>query len=191
MLIKTSRRTCLSRELIYTYIFFWVCTSTLFFVPKILMIFIVLLYLFSTIGYFQYKKFRFEQYDKWLRTDAEIVDIGIVQCICFSNFKVRQNKDEIYKPHISYRYTYKEKPYISDQYAISYDDVDCNFNFTKNEASRIINSLSKKAIKIYVHQDTGRSAISLDISKGYAIPYIGLIISYILFGYLAYQIYYW
>jgi len=85
-----------------------------------------------------------------------------------------------------------EKKIISTQYAVSYDDVDCNFNFDKQKALEYVENIKReKIIKAFYHRKTKRCVLTLEKAPGYGVPYLGFIIVFGLMCYLSYKIYFW
>jgi hypothetical protein len=70
------------------------------------------------------------------------------------------------------------------------DDADCNFRYSLKKARRIADEAKKKKeIDIYVHTKTGESIVTLDVAKGYGIPYVGLSVAGFMFLSLVYKVY--
>lgn len=190
---KTENTVYISNQLLYLflYLFFIVSSMIFMFTMKEMILILIIVYFFSIIVYIKYKKIKFENLEKWIKIDARVINIKVIKCICFSAFKVRANKNEVYKPYILYKYKYNGREIISNQYAISYDDVDCNFNYSEVKAQKKINEIKRnKDIKIFVNQDTGESVVTLNTAKGYGIPYMGIIISSFMMLLLVYKLYY-
>ena len=191
---KVEEKICVSKELLYISLYSFFVVSSIVFMTSVksLILFVVCFYLGSIIIYIGYKNRKYENIDKWIEIDARVISAKVIKCVCFSAFRVRQNINEVYRPEITYRYIYNNEEFISNQYAISLDDVDCNFSYTQQEAQKIVNDIKRnKTIKIFVNQDTGESVISLNAAKGYGIPYIGMTIAGSMFLLLVYKIYYY
>ncbi len=189
---KIEENTCVSKELLYVSLYSFLIISSIVFMgsAKSLIFFVISFYFISIIIYIRHKSKKYKNLDRWIEIDAELISAKVIKCICFSIFRVRQNENEVYKPEILYKYKNNEKERISSQYAISLDDVDCNFSYTQQEAQKIVNDIKKnKTIKIFVNQDTGESVISLDKAKGYGIPYVGMTIASFMILFLVYKIY--
>lgn len=182
---------CLSWQLIYMllYLFLSPVLIVFMFEMKFIVLSIVVLQLLVTTTYIKYYSSKFNNLEQWKETDAKVINAKVIRCFCFSAFRVRPNEHEVYKPNILYRYEYNNEQIYSNQYALSYDDVDCNFNYSKSEAENIVNKIKKnKTMKIFVNQDTGESVVTLIKAKGYGISYMGTILINSLLIYFAYKI---
>lgn len=191
----TETRTCVSKQYMVEQLFIVLYVVMIFFMYTMKSIILIITFLFFMITFFYvfYKNKKFNDLSKWKQIKANRIGAKVIKCICFTAYNAMEQqrlRKETYKPEITYRYIYNDKEIISSQYAISLDDVDCNFSYTQQEAQKIVNEFkNNKTIKIFVNQYTGESAISLDKAKGYGIPYVGMTIASFMILFLVYKIY--
>jgi len=175
--IKTCTK--LSKEYIYEQIFVVIYTITLLFLyqSKELLLLLLFLFFIITISYVIYKRRNWNNLSNWEKVTAEVINTKVVKWICFSTFKVRGNKNTVFKPETKYKYILNGEERISIQYARSLDELDCNFSYSESEAYKIVGKMKRdRNIDIFVNNKTGESVITLDVAKGYGIPYIAITI---------------
>jgi len=192
---KIEKRLCISKELIGLIMLSVMTVVAIIFLGilhKNTLPYVCIFYLVSLFVYFGYKEKKFKDFDAWEEVEVKVLSAKVVQCICFSTFRQRQDSNESYKPEVKYECTLDEKNIISTQYAVSYDDVDCNFNFDKQKALEYVEKIKReKIIKAFYHKKTKRCVLTLEKAPGYGIPYLGFIIVFGLMCYLSYKIYFW
>ena len=188
-------RTCVSKQYVLEQIFIITYIGMIIFFHEMKSLIVLITFIFYIISflYIFYKNKKFNNLDKWEEAEAKVINAKAIGCLCFTAYNTLEKqrlRKESYKPEIIYRYEYKGEIITSDHYAISLDDVDCNFSYTKDEAKKIAAQARKnKRIKIYINQDTGQSVITLKVAKGYGIPYVLFMFISPLFLWMLYKAY--
>jgi len=192
---RIETKTCISKQYIFEQLFIITYLVALIFMYTMKSIILIMTFFFLMIVliYIFYRNKRFNNIAKWTKVDANVLKSKVIKCICFTAYNALEQqrlRKEVYKPEIIYKYYWNKEEYVSNQYARSFDDVDCNFSYSKVEAQKIVNHIKrKKEIEIFVHEDTGESVITLDIAKGYGIPYVGMTVAGIMILFLVYKVY--
>ena len=135
---------------------------------------------------------RFVDVYRWIGRQARIKQIKIVKYACMSMFRKWNTKNNTYKIDIEYEYQVNDKAFTSSRYAFSYKgDGDCNFLYTLDEATKIVQQMKKdKTITVYVNpKNPEESVVVKGKSDYYGIPYFILGIYVISLVYFSYRIY--
>jgi hypothetical protein len=188
---KAEVKQCISSELIWLYLFSVLSIIFIIFLyeNKKWMIGWTLIYVICIVFYFIYKEKQFST-QKWIKVEAKVKSAKVIKCICFSIFMQRQDSNEVYRPNVEYIVKYNGKIIESTEYAVSYDDVDCNFNMSEQEALLLVKNMRReKFIVAYINPETYKCILTLEKSKGYGIPYTGLSIAGLMFLFLVYKAY--
>jgi len=206
-MLEVETKLCISKQMILEYLAIVLYLVVLLFYASLKVIIpIVALVFFGLEGiYIWYKNRQFSSAitmdrDRWVEVEAKVLSAKVIRCICFSNYKWRQTKDEVYRPEITYEYFNGDENSISNRYAISLDDIDCNFDTTKKEAEKIVKNVKKKrTIKVYYNNNIDISVLSLKQVEGYGISasglgllrikYLGLLLMNLLILIFTYKIY--
>jgi len=188
-------KVCVSKQYIVEVLFsMLVFVMIIFFYRhKMIVLGIASAYIMMVLLYLLYKKKHFDNLSVWQKHKAKVLNVQVLKCICITAYNALEQqrlRHEVYKPDISYTYEWQGKTYTSHQYARSLDDADCNFSYSLEVAKRIADEAKKKKeIDIYVHTKTEESIVTLDVAKGYGIPYVGLSIAGLMFLFLVYKVY--
>jgi hypothetical protein len=149
-----------------------------------------MIFILLQVVYYWYKQSVFNSMNNWIEIKAEVIKAEVIKCSCTSFYRRNQKEGDIYKPHITFRYTHEGERAISNQYARSYDGADCNFDTTKAEAQQITNHLRKQHnFKAHLNTKSRECVVTLEKAKGYGISYTIIFIRITIWLFLMYKIY--